>query len=541
LHPFLLVHVCASVHDNNTDAVESGVTATIVIGEQLGEDLVQDQGTLPSLDDVTPQNSNQLHFRNVSRFHLYKVLCRLHDGYESYSMEAPALEPLAVRKTVTFPLPSMEIDQATVDGNIRIITKIMIDILGLPKDWFDRDIMIVIAGDWLTVTRIRSMQALLTQNTTKFDRMRWTIPVFQLFHLKMQVCSAILRIHYGHVTTPGSLAYFITKLGRKRLSSTKPCFATADEFLRHVYDAFVRRLWQVELGVQKLDTLEEGVFKRCPNDQVRTILAQTADAIRARYFGALKDLRERLGNTNLNAALFLRDMTTYIELCAAIKNGDIKRIEEVFVTITLMFQATERKNYANELLRFNYGINHLWSAQRKNAIFSSLLVNVKGKENSWIPTDLYQEQNNMLTKAIHSAKGSNMSWETLANNISTNVRLFKSIASKLESEFCIPYNSTFHTVVSAEIDIRTIMNSLEEHNILGRDPRLDDRDTSVVKDMVREGYIKLVGGRFDHFIQNMCTMDVDYDSDDDGHDETLVDGLQLENHEAEEYIESCFE
>ncbi|KAI8360988.1 hypothetical protein B0O80DRAFT_493615 [Mortierella sp. GBAus27b] len=121
-----------------------------------------------------------------------------------------------------------------------------------------------------------------------------------------------------------------------------------------------------------------------------------------------------------------------------------------------MLQAGNAKNYAIELLRLMYGFRYAWSPQRKNAIISSWLVNTSGVEDKWIPADLYQEHNNLLTKSIHSAKGSNMSWNTLSGSISANVRLFSKIASKLESQYDTPFNKKVKTA------FKGVESSLEE-------------------------------------------------------------------------------
>ncbi|KAF9983205.1 hypothetical protein BGZ65_002057 [Modicella reniformis] len=517
---------------DNTDTFENGTTATIVIGADLGNEDPVNQNVPYKLDDVSPDEGSCSHFDKVADFHLFEVLKRNHDDYSNYDIPVPVLQPLPVRKTITFPLPAMAIDQSSVDGNIRVIETIMIHVLGLPKEWFD-DEMRIIAGDQLTVSRIRSMQELLATNITKFDRMQWAIPVIQLFHLKMILCSTILRTHYGSVSKPGSLAFFIAKLERKRLKPDMPCYNTANEFLRNVYEAMVRRLWQVELNAEKLDVYETEMRKTGESPSVfKNKLHSVAKDIRTKYFDSYNNLAKRLGNTNRNAAMFLRDMTVYIELCAGIKSGDIGRIEEALKFVTIMLQAGGTKNYANELLRLNYGMRHAWSAQKKSAIFSSWLVNTKGLEDEWIPTDLYQEQNNLLTKTIHSAKGSNMSWDTLADTISTNIRLFSKIASKLESQYEIPFNSNYHSVMSAEIDMGRIVRALKEHDIFSHDPRTSDRNTPVVTDLMKEGMVRLVNGGFAKFVQGIH---------DGSEEEHVADVIQQENLQAEEYIERCFE
>ncbi|ORY89528.1 hypothetical protein BCR41DRAFT_292415, partial [Lobosporangium transversale] len=53
------------------------------------------------------------------------------------------------------------------------------------------------------------------------------------------------------------------------------------------------------------------------------------------------------------------------------------------------------------LLRLQRGLKCAWTDQTVKADMSSWLVNTTGQENRWIPTDLYQEHNNLLIKKMH--------------------------------------------------------------------------------------------------------------------------------------------
>jgi hypothetical protein len=109
-----------------------------------------------------------------------------------------------------------------------------------------------------------------------------------------------------------------------------------------------------------------------------------------RNFLAPGEIYDNYSTINANALIFIRDMVVYLEFCAAIKEGDVGRIEEILKRITIMLQSGKHSNYALELLRLRFNIQHRWSENRKNAIFSSLLMNTKGLPHRWIPSDMYQ-------------------------------------------------------------------------------------------------------------------------------------------------------
>lgn len=350
----------------------------------------------------------------------------------------------------------------------------------------------------------------------------------------MLLCSTILRTHYGSRATPGSLAFFITCLDRKRLALDSPNYHAADEILRHVFDGMVLRLWQVELGTEQLEPFGGKLDRYELNNLITTKLNSINDL----YLVNSQQLSNTLGIANVNTALFLRDMMVYLDLCDAIRAGDIGRLEDTLLMVMVMFQAGGMKNYANELLRLAYGMCYAWSEPQKRAIMSSWLINPKGKEKEWIPADLYQEHNNLLIKTIHSAKGSNMSWETLANKISTNVRLFSKIGSLVEGEFHTPHNSSFHSTVSAYSDITNIIESLRDYDILSNNPHPDNLNVPPVRDLAKEGFEKFPE-RFDKFVASMRLGHHGEQSDStDGilDDDAVVESLEKETLMAEEYI-----
>ncbi|ORZ26785.1 hypothetical protein BCR41DRAFT_318866 [Lobosporangium transversale] len=512
---------------NNLDSFDNGTTATIVLGEDIGPD--QDQDVL--LISICTLIPRQLHSRDVTRFHLVDVLQRHFTTY-GCSMDAPSIEPLEVKETKTYPLPALKIDQSTISGNIEILETIMGDTLQLPEEWFTDYTKVIVAGDQLTISRIASLQELRREDRTSFDRMQWAIPVIQLFHLQIVLCGTILRTHYGSFSSPGSLGFIISMLGRKRLGRDTSNFHVADELIRHTFDAMVRRLWEVEFGlnISDMQAYECRLENYGKSDNILGKVCEGVDAVIQKWLRNAHQIAEESGSANANAALFIRDALVYIELGAAIKAGDIGRIQDVLGTITVMFQAGGMKNYAGELLRLTYGIHYGWSAQRRKAILSSLLINTKGKENGWIPADLYQEHNNLLTKVIHTAKGSNMSWETLANSISTNIRLFSKLKSVLESQYNMIPNSTRHSPVSVDEDIIRIVAHLRDYNILGRGSCLGSSHIPITIDLYCEGFEKLVAGRFQNIVKHISERNSTEDM------ATVLASLAIEDQQVESYI-----
>ncbi|KAG0247890.1 hypothetical protein BG011_000766 [Mortierella polycephala] len=494
---------------DNTDTFENGTTATVVICDAFpSAGNIKASYEMLCLDDLIPDKSSLKCLETVSKHILVDVLGRSCTTYQDCLKSVPAINPLAVSKTTTYPLPSMHIDQSSVVGNMEVIDTIIKDVLKLAPEWFESELRVVVAGDQLTVQRVSTLKHLKEIDNSVYNRLEWALPVLQLFHLQMLLCATILRTHYGSTKEPGSLLYNKTLLGRKHISLTDFDYHAGDELLRHTFDAMVRRIWQVEMGIKDLDAagkdLDDNEIRElvASKAEIRELVASKAEILCEKYVVTSQHRRSSFSPANRNATLFLRHMTIYIELCAGIKAGDIGRIEESLKWITVMFQAGSTKNYANELLHIHCGLRYVWTPEMKRAIMASWLVNTKGKEDGWIPSDLYQEHNNLLTKTIYAARGSNSSWDSLATTISTNIRTFSTIKKQFEKEFNRPRNSSKHSTVSAEKDIERIVVSLRENDILGHNLCAEGRTevhVALADDLFVTGIKKLATDRITAF------------------------------------------
>ncbi|KAG0200566.1 hypothetical protein BGX28_006417, partial [Mortierella sp. GBA30] len=512
-YPFMLlydnINIQFSKHHqriNDPDSFKNGTTATIVICmSSLEEDPSKnkehdhtsaDPYADPSLDDLLPDKFDKAHLDKATGFYIFNVLCDINDEYDCYAalFATDPINLLPVVKTEAYELQIMDIDQSTREGNIRVLERAKTE-LALPDEWFTNATRVIIAGDLLTVSRIRTVKALRVSDVTEFHRLKWAVPYAPQDTLWLPIDTRVVGI-------------FISALGRRRLNRDMPCYHTADELLNNVFAAMVRRLWQVELGFEDLggltshvrrtliaeaaaalEEVDEKVLKGRVAVRVRETIVRTINIIHEKYFTDSATMSKTFGSANVNAALFIRDMVIYKDFCRAIKAGDIGRIQLALKYATIMFQAGGTKNYAIELLRLHWGIHHVWTEKTTQAIFSSMLMNTKGKKDSWIPADLYQEHNNHLIKNTYAVRGSSTPWTTLVKTVSASIRVFSKIGSCFERQYGIIGTSSFHKVKDAEMDISTLVDLLKRDDILGADPQ-------------PQGFENLISGKFDAAISN---------------------------------------
>ncbi|KAF9342950.1 hypothetical protein BGX26_006523, partial [Mortierella sp. AD094] len=452
------------------DEFDSGTTASVIIGDYFSGDFASDTYHRLCADDFLPSDANSQHFKKVCRFHLINAIKKNLDCYKGCKNEVPEINPLPVDTTTTYPLPAQKIDESTLEGNLAILESVR-EALGLPQSWFD-EVKVIVAGDQLTIARLRSLIELRKHDVDSYHKLEWVVPMIQLFHVQMLLGGTILRTHYGSMKTPGSLAYSSSLLGRKRIQPEKPDFHASDDHIRENFDAMALRAFEEVLGTEDL-----GQFALLSDpDLINLRISSSVNAIIDKYINN-SDRLEELGTRSRNGALFLRDAIIYLELSAAISAGDLGRLEEIFVWITLMFQAGATKNYANEVIHLHCGLRYAWSADTKKAILSSWLINLSGTKNTWIPTDLYQEYNNLLTKIIYAAKGPNFSWEHLSSSISMNIRVFSEISKHMESQYETTENNTKHVSVSSAKSVAAILESLRDHGVLSAGTSPDTQDS----------------------------------------------------------------
>jgi hypothetical protein len=118
-------------------------------------------------------------------------------------------------------------------------------------------------NDQSTNARIRGAKVLRTEDVNPFTQLQCIQLGFGLFHLSMNLIWALLHVHRGPVSEPGSLCYFFAILDRTRLGCEHPDYhtllATLMQILRGVIlNAIIGERCNVSVGNLKpaADVLE---------------------------------------------------------------------------------------------------------------------------------------------------------------------------------------------------------------------------------------------------------------------------------------------
>ncbi|KAF9778382.1 hypothetical protein BJ322DRAFT_1114196 [Thelephora terrestris] len=289
--------------------------------------------------------------------------------------------PLRLRKSQYYPLETSDIDESTTSGAQAVLMDIASQ-LGLEKEDFD-ELLVPVAGDLLTVDRIKKLKAYTTTDVTTYDRYSWALPWVQLWHMKWAVLRTIFHAHWPGMT--GKLLCGLQAdcetLRRKNINPKKCDFYSHSDFIFDTFEALCLGALRAVLHSEgnTLNTAREG--QSAPNilDELEVLLNQNFSPI---SFNHLSDLAQKvylrymttgahnaaLGDINrpvevygqpgsqmepqhegvekfswngdrqmANLTLRMRDSLWYYELCHAIVEGDTGRVLEIIkVRATLM-------------------------------------------------------------------------------------------------------------------------------------------------------------------------------------------------------------
>lgn len=483
------------------DMFENGTAATVILIPADEDSVSFQNGTSspfrplselpkPSASIFFPTFEDQAVARASYCTHLSFAIARfLPHAPDSIVIPMQPIDEMKVAKTAAFPLPTMKIDESTIAGNMAVLDSITKLDLRLTEDWFQNK-SIIVGGDQMTVARLLSLKNHRAIETDPFGSLDWVHPTPQFFHLQMTLCSTIYNTHLGtDANIPGSLASFISLLGSKGFNKDKPEYKATVELLRIVFDAMSMVLWE---------SLSRSVG---PNELKMSKFVEIVIAAIASLNRENPSLNGQSCSTaDINALYFIRDMTVFIEFSDSIKIGDRGRIRGVLPTIAIMMHGGGNHNYALELLRLLYGMRYAWTPQWERRVLSSMLVNPKGIPNGWMPTDMYQENNNYLIKNVHAANGPNVGWEYLREKISPIIRTFQTIRSLFERGVASKFNSSIHKYPSTEQDVGMVSINLKFCGILW-DLKEDNRSPPpLVKDLWRVGIDKMNSGAIGRFL-----------------------------------------
>ncbi|KAH7918344.1 hypothetical protein BV22DRAFT_1075903 [Leucogyrophana mollusca] len=497
-----------------TDSQENGTCATIVPlfgacpddvkATELNESF--DKAPPLSIDDILINGEEQQRLRK----HLIHTVLRIavhHGGpklrifhKEVYDSAPWTNHKIDVHKTDIHPLPAMNIEEASTAGNAEVIEAILKELkLDTSKASFT-DIAKLIAGDQLSIARLRSVAATRAGNEGGASALRWAVFVPGLFHYKIAATHGIMAAHLGlinhDIANPASLSAHNTALRRKPiLLSSLPPFRTCRDLIFVSLYARVLHCLLLLSGKDSLDSYGDDLTWFDLRQHAEKLVDEYTNV---RAVAKLRRARQKGGPkcgdmVYENAILFLRDALLLREFTDAVKAGDSGRVVLVLKMWALSYRGSGRTKYAHEMLFLLHNITHVWPKSMVDVVLKNWLVNPTGHPNSFIEVDLLQEHLNFWIKDYYQAHGSGASWEWLAT-IAPCVDILRQLATNISGALGSKQGNR-HAAPDLTEDIDELMGSLSHHNVykkeLGR--AFDDGDLPTA-DVVEAGFMALSWG-----------------------------------------------
>ncbi|KAL1711510.1 hypothetical protein EV715DRAFT_215226 [Schizophyllum commune] len=166
-----------------------------------------------------------------------------------------------------------------------------------------------------------------------------------------------------------------------------------------------------------------------------------------------------------NSILFLRSTAFYLELCAAIADGDMGRVLEVLKVLLFCFWGAGSTNYGNELFEMACNLLAEFPQDLRDLILENYLVNPSGLPGHWHELDLLQEHINFWFKVLFNAKTAAFDSHFLSFKVGLNIIGLGDLRSHIADSFNIKRSSFSHTSPSKVGDINILATSYRDDEV----------------------------------------------------------------------------
>ncbi|KAK1225472.1 hypothetical protein PQX77_011585 [Marasmius sp. AFHP31] len=403
---------------------------------------------------------------------------------------------LSLRKSEIYTMRTSDLEESTAEGVMKVLVNLIAQ-LGVVPRWL-LAWSLFICGDQLTVDRVRRLP-LYCGKVKGYGRHDWALPVIQLWHLKWNWQKAIFRILWKPDSKVGLCHDTQVLLERCKFNHEKCDFYQAHHILEDRFDALVLHSLRLVVESERSISISqaspllgglETIF--APGGSLGGItyeeLSALADLTYRRYmcnaahdearhpslretkvYGAeAKQQAERDEGDRVlaNDITFLRVTFWYMELCAAIAEGDIGRVMEVIKLLRFSFWGAGSTNYGNELLELACNFLIDFPRDLVEAILNNWLVNPSGKPGNWFELDLLQEHFNFWIKRLFNSKSHEFDSKHLSEAVSLNIVGFSRVRDTIPRMFGVKRNGSQHTDPKKTSDINRLGQHFVDNKIL---------------------------------------------------------------------------
>ncbi|KAH9847420.1 hypothetical protein C2E23DRAFT_741772 [Lenzites betulinus] len=494
-----------------TDSQENGTCATAFSLYKAPREYMRTADLVRSFSSAPPLTFKDIRLTQdetkAMRDHLIWTVMNItvqHGGpsFQRYREQLTAVAPssthrIPLHKTTVFPMPSMEIDESSTLGNVKVLDTMFTEMgHDVRSPEFNETIKIVF-GDQLSMARVRAVTNTRVGHGDASQSYLNVVFAPGFFHYQMAATHGVLETHWGDPSLsardPGSLSFHNSVLQRKPivLSSLPPYRTCRDLTFVSLY-ARVLHCLELVSGHNIADYPAQSSFEQFQAHIAAVVDKYANPAQAVSLHDGSQPQRSAQDPVLHNAILFFRDALILRHFADAIKSGSSDHLVTVLKLWALGFRAMGRVKYAHELLHLVHNLTYVWPRELREIIMNNWLVNTTGNADGFIPVDLLQEHLNFSIKVIYKAHGSNASWEWL-ETISPCIEVLRRLARQISAELGAKQGVKHHSPDLSK-DVHELMASLRKHSVYVAESRRPDGDSiKLVPNVYSAGIHALAG------------------------------------------------
>jgi hypothetical protein len=402
-------------------------------------------------------------------------------------------------------LGGLAINTGTTEGTADVHRVMLEQELGIQiedNDSLFEKRLYLINGDQKSVELSRACRNEQTSSDCSFERRDWMLPIPALFHVQMNLASALLQAFWQPadkegpgIHTPHSFLADISFLGIKGISLERAPWYDLDMLIRTSFDArilaaFLQYAEELDFATKQTHKTPEGMselLQKMSPDDVEKVL----DLIDVRIFSPTAD-RDKDGIVcpphMKTLARFMQMMYWYLVLRHAIRYGDIETVTLMFPVLALIFLGTGKTKYAREMLYLIWLLSsEVSDPELQEAIRSSMLANISGRQDSFLPVDrLLEHVNAMIRIDQKNRKNSTHDSHTTFDKWLRVVPILADIRKTVQGALNIN-SSLKHSVKSTSTGVIGIAYRLWEDGWTDPHKKLDYDDQATSDDLIALG------------------------------------------------------
>ncbi|TFK78632.1 hypothetical protein K466DRAFT_507002 [Polyporus arcularius HHB13444] len=300
---------------------------------------------------------------------------------------------------------------------------------------------------------------------------------------------------------------------------SKPGFRLMHDLIHQCADGRMLDVWRVEVNRRNPDhaTLEDFASS-----------TPTWEAIEAMSLSLVASYVDKPASQDgdfRNASLVLGRLLLYVELCHAMKHGDIGRVERTFLHWVFVFKKVGKHKYATELVRIMNELNHVYPPGLARAIRLNWLCNPTGQPDGFRAVDWLVELMNLFTKVVYGSSGYTRTFRLIIKQ-SPLIELFRKVHTLFQDNFHLVHRSVRHALPDIASTLKVLLDELKKSDVHAFKP--ERRAEVKLEDHLREGmYILQTSTRIMRGADaEGAAGDEDMNDDDDEDMEIDIDDLE---------------